>query len=232
MDERVVEVRDVAKSYPGPAGGAAVEVLRGVSLDLSAGESAAVVGPSGSGKSTLLNLLGALDRPTSGRVLLRGRDLAALPEDDLARIRNREIGFIFQRHHLLPQLTVLENALVPALAERGAAVPLDRARELLDRVGLASRLDHRPGELSGGECQRVAVVRALVNGPGLLLADEPTGSLDAVTAAALADLLVELNRAERVALVVVTHAEPLARRMDRVFRLSGGCLSEEAAGRP
>ncbi len=232
MDERVVEVRDVAKAYPGPAGGAAVEVLRGVSLDLSAGESAAVVGPSGSGKSTLLNLLGALDRPTSGRVLLRGRDLAALPEDDLARIRNREIGFIFQRHHLLPQLTVLENALVPALAERGAAVPLDRARELLDRVGLASRLDHRPGELSGGECQRVAVVRALVNGPGLLLADEPTGSLDAVTAAALADLLVELNRAERVALVVVTHAEPLARRMDRVFRLSGGRLSEEAAGRP
>ena len=231
MKEFVVEAQAVTKVYPGPAGGADVEVLNGVSLDIAPGESVAIVGPSGSGKSTLLNLIGALDRPTAGRVLLLGRDLTGLSEDELARIRNREIGFVFQRHHLLPQLTVLENALVPALAERGATPPVDRARALLERVGLASRLDHRPGELSGGECQRVAVVRALVNGPGLVLADEPTGSLDAASAIGLTDLLAELNRAEGVALVVVTHSEALASRMGRTYRLAGGRLAGEATDR-
>ncbi|MBM4157081.1 MAG: ABC transporter ATP-binding protein [Lentisphaerae bacterium] len=224
MSMPVLEIRGATKAYPGPAGGEPVVVLRGLDLVVAAGEAVAILGPSGSGKSTLLNLAGALDRPTSGAVLLEGRDLASLPDDDLARVRNRSIGFVFQQHHLLPQLTVLENVLLPVLADRAAGLPVDRAMALLDRVGLGPRVGHRPAQLSGGECQRVAVVRALVNTPRLVLADEPTGALDARTAAALGDLLVDLNRAEGVALVTVTHSPALAARMGRRLRLDGGAL--------
>ena len=205
---------------------ARVEVLQDATLQVLRGASVAITGPSGSGKSTLLNILGTLDRPDSGRVTLDGQDLLALGERQLAAVRNRRIGFVFQLHHLLPQLSVLENVLVPTLVV-GAPEAEERARRLLDRVGLSHRLDHRPAQLSGGECQRVAVVRALVNRPKLLLADEPTGSLDRSGAENLAELLVELNREEGTALVVVTHSVPLARRMDRVLDLRDGRLVEE-----
>ncbi len=225
----LLELDHVAKQFDSPEGAGALAVLRDVSLRVAAGERLAVVGVSGSGKSTLLNLIGALDRPTSGRVLLEGRDLAALPERDLAAVRNRRIGFVFQLHHLLPQCTALENVLVPTLAGGGGAGAADaeaRARSLLARVGLGSHLAHRPGQLSGGECQRVAVARALINRPALLLADEPTGSLDRASAESLAQLLIDLNREEGVALVAVTHAEALAARMGRVLELRDGTLRE------
>ncbi len=219
----LLELRDVYKQYEGPEG---PRVLGGVSLTLEAGDCVAVVGPSGSGKSTLLNIIGALDRPSSGAVLLEGRDLASLSDDELARIRNREIGFIFQDHHLLPYCTVWENTLVPALARARAPGPEteDRARRLLERVGLAQRAAHRPGELSVGERQRAAVVRALVCLPGLLLADEPTGALDRDSADKLSDLLLELGREQGTAMIVVTHAEELARRCPRRFELKRGLL--------
>lgn len=224
MTQPILDIRDVTKTYPGPVPAEPVTVLRNLTLEIAPGEAVAIVGPSGSGKSTLLNLAGALDRPTTGSVFLEGRDLAGLSDDDLASVRNHSIGFVFQQHHLLPQLTVLENVLLPVLADRTAKLPMDRARMLLDRVGLGSRMDHRPAQLSGGECQRVAVVRALINTPRLILADEPTGALDAHTAAALGDLLVELNRTEGVALVTVTHSPALAMRMGRHLRLEDGAL--------
>jgi ABC-type lipoprotein export system ATPase subunit len=188
-----------------------------------------VVGPSGSGKSTLLNVTGALDRPTSGTVRFEGRDLAACSDRELAGLRNRAIGFVFQLHHLLPQCTVLENVLLPTLpCRREVAAETARANalRLLERVGLAARARAFPGELSGGERQRVAVVRALVNHPRLVLADEPTGALDAATAERVVDLLVELNREEGAALVVVTHAAHLARRIGRVMAMRDGFLGE------
>ncbi|MBM4039047.1 MAG: ABC transporter ATP-binding protein [Planctomycetes bacterium] len=221
----LLELVDVTKHYDGPA--AAPPVLRGVSLRVERGESLAVVGPSGCGKSTLLNLIGALDRPTSGRVLLNGTDLASLDDRRLALVRNREIGFIFQLHHLLPQCTVLENILVPTLvagAMSPGETPEQRAKRLLERVGLADRADYFPGQLSGGERQRAAVVRSLINAPNLLLADEPTGSLDRASAETLAALLVELNREEKVTLLLVTHALDLAGKMGRVMELRDGTL--------
>jgi ABC-type lipoprotein export system ATPase subunit len=221
----LLELNNVAKGYDGGEG--PVPVLRDVSLQLGHGEAAAIVGASGSGKSTLLNVIGTLDRPDAGRVLLAGRDLASLDEGELAVVRSQEIGFIFQLHHLLPSCTVLENVLVPTLAtgrnaRRGA--PEARARRLLDRVGLTPRLGHRPGQLSGGERQRAAVVRAVINEPRLVLADEPTGSLDEAAAANLTRLLVELHQEEQVALLVVTHAPEVAARMGRVLELRGGRL--------
>ena len=227
-DAPLLELVNVRKGFrAGPdAAGPVTEVLRDLGLRVDRGESLAIIGPSGSGKSTLLNLLGALDRPDSGRVLFEGTDLSTLEEAALARFRNRRIGFIFQSHHLLPHCTVLENVLVPALAE-ASAVPAAveaRARGLLERVGLGARLTHRPGQLSGGERQRAAVVRALVNEPGLLLADEPTGALDAASASGLARLLLELNREEQVTLILVTHAPELARQMGRVLELRDGGL--------
>jgi len=230
MAEPLLELEHVAKTYEATRETEAREVLRDVSLRVEAGERMAVVGGSGCGKSTLLNLMGALDRPSGGRVRIEGRDLATLGEREAAGLRNRRIGFVFQLHHLLPQCTALENVLVPTLAagNRGGAEAEARAQRLLERVGLASHLAHRPGQLSGGECQRVALARALVNRPALLLADEPTGSLDRGSAEALADLLVELNREEGVALVVVTHSEVLAARMGRVWELRDGTLRERA----
>jgi len=223
----LLDLIDVSKHYDAPGGAEVPPVLRGVSLSVAAGESLAIVGPSGCGKSTLLNLIGALDRPTSGRVLLNGTDLASLDDKRLALVRNREIGFVFQLHHLLPQCTVLENVLVPTLvagAMSPGETPEQRAKRLLDRVGLADRADYFPGQLSGGERQRVAVVRALINAPNLLLADEPTGSLDRASAETLAALLVELNREEKVTLLLVTHALDLAGRMGRVLELRDGEL--------
>ena len=224
----LLELKGVSKRYAETAEAPVTEVLHGVDMELRRGESLAIVGPSGSGKSTLLNLVGALDRPTDGQVRFDGRDIATLSDNDLALLRCREIGFVFQMHHLLPQLTVLENVLVPTLAggpEKRSEPGDARARRLLERVGLAKRLGHRPGQLSGGERQRVAVVRALINEPQLLLADEPTGSLDQASADALAQLLVELNREEKVSLVVVTHAMSLAALMSRVLEVQEGRLA-------
>ncbi len=219
-----------AASVAGGATAVAGAVLSGVNLELLAGESVSIVGPSGSGKSTLLNIMGGLDRPTEGKVELEGRDLALMKEDELARVRNRSIGFIFQSHHLLPQCTALENVLVPTLVN-GALDRSEarrRAAQLLDRVGLKDRVHHRPGQLSGGERQRVAVVRALVNGPGLLLADEPTGALDSVSSENLSRLLTELNVEEGVTLVVVTHDARLAGMMGRRLLILDGRLGNWA----
>lgn len=210
------------RAFDGPAG--PLPVLDGVDFTLRAGEAAAVTGPSGCGKSTLLQLMGTLDRPDAGQVLFDGSDTAGLGPGALAGLRNRTIGFVFQFHHLLPQCTVLENALVPVLERARAAEARARALALLDRVGLAGRADHRPGELSGGERQRAAVVRALVNRPRLLLADEPTGALNEEAADSLADLLVELQRDEGLALVVVTHAPAVARRFGAQWTLHNGKL--------
>jgi lipoprotein-releasing system ATP-binding protein len=188
----------------------------------------AIAGPSGCGKSTLLNIIGTLDRPTSGTVTLTGRDVPSLTEKQLAELRSGVIGFVFQFHHLLPQCSILENVLVPTLVGTPPEDPEGRARKLLERVGLGSRLTHRPGQLSGGECQRAAVVRALINRPQLLLADEPTGSLDRGSAASLAQLLGELNREEGVALVYVTHSADLAARAGRVLELRDGRLDSSS----
>lgn len=218
---------DVTRRYETGDGAGALTVLDGISLELARGECVAIVGPSGSGKSTLLQIMGTLDRPSRGEVLFEGRDLHALTDEQLAEVRNRQIGFVFQSHFLLPQCTVLENVLVPTLVnhERPArAAAAAQAERLLKRVGLWERRTHRPGQLSGGESQRVAVVRALINQPQLLLADEPTGSLDHATALDLTELLLQLNREENVTLVVVTHSQELAQRMGRVLVLSGGKL--------
>ena len=226
----LLELRNVCKSYRSDDGGT-LDVLKNVTHTLARGESMAVLGPSGCGKSTLLNLIGTLDRPTSGQVLLEGVDLQALDERGIARVRNRQVGFVFQLHHLLPQCTVLENVLIPTLADpqsRPGAACTQRAERLLERVGLADRRHHRPGQLSGGERQRTALVRALINQPPLLLADEPTGSLDHASAESLGELLAELNREEGVTLVVVTHSRELARRMSRIYKIRDGAL--EALG--
>lgn len=220
----LLELDHLTKTYASPDGGPAVDVLRDVSLRLDAGEAVSIIGPSGSGKSTLLNIMGALDRPTMGTVRLDGRDLGSLTEKELAARRNRQIGFIFQLHHLLPQCTVLENVLLPTLTGRTTAADRARAERLLERVSLKHRLGHRPGQLSGGECQRVAVVRALINEPKLLLADEPTGSLDHSAATNLGHLLLELNKEEGVALVLVTHSLELAKRLPRTVELRDGIL--------
>jgi lipoprotein-releasing system ATP-binding protein len=228
----MLQLIDVTKKY-GSTDGADSLVLKGITLKIIKGQSLVIVGPSGSGKSTLLNIIGALDRPTTGQVLLEGKDLAGLGDLELAKIRNQEIGFVFQLHHLLPQCTVLENVLVPTLVnKRGDSQQevKERALNLLQRVGLKDFLLRRPGELSGGQRQRVAVVRALINKPKLLLADEPTGSLDETTAETIADLLVELNKSEGVALIVVTHSLRLAERIGRVIELTDGLLKDRSRG--
>ncbi len=216
----LVALRDVAKAYPRGAG--AVLALDGVSLDVATGEFVAVTGPSGSGKSTLLAILGCLDRPTRGTYSLAGHAVSSLSDDALSTIRNRSIGFVFQAFHLIPQLSVAENVETPLLYGR---VPQeewrDRVARVLDKVGLAHRADHRPGELSGGEAQRAAVARALVTSPQILLADEPTGNLDSATGDDVARLLEDLHREGRT-VVLVTHNEALARRAQRSIRLRDG----------
>lgn len=213
-------VRDLTKMFG--SGDNAVHVLNGASLAAAAGESIAIMGPSGSGKSTLLHCIGTLEPPTSGSVRIDDTDPYALQEADIARFRNDSIGFVFQDHHLLPQYTVLENALLPTVAFAGSTDGEERARTLLDRVGLGHRLLHRPAELSGGERQRVAIARALINRPGLLLCDEPTGNLDGKTADAVADLLLELHAEALNVLLVVTHDPRLAGRFARRIDLENG----------
>jgi len=224
-------VQNVTKEFP--TRGEPLVVLDGCSLELSEGENVAIVGPSGSGKSTLLHIIGTLDRPTSGTVSLGGTDPFGLEEPELARFRNERIGFVFQDHHLLPQCSVIENVLIPTIATGAtSSEALDRARMLLDRVGLGERLDHRPAELSGGERQRVALARALVMSPALLLADEPTGNLDRTTAAAVADLLLELQGHEHTMMIVVTHSQELAGRLSRQWEIDRGrLLAVEASGK-
>ena len=218
----MLELTHVSKTYPSPGG--ALAVLRDVSMSLAAGASASVMGPSGSGKSTLLYLAGGLEPPSSGAISVDGRDPYGLDAVALARFRNRTIGFVFQDHCLLPQLTVLENVLVPTLVgepDRGAA---DRARALMAAVGLGERADHRPAALSGGEKQRAAIARALIRQPRLLLCDEPTGNLDADNATLVAELLLRLQREQSIALLIVTHSDALAARCAKKWTMRNGAL--------
>ena len=227
MSTALVEVKGLAKGYEGTGQASSPEVLRDIDLEIHAGESIAVIGPSGSGKSTLLNIIGALLPPTSGSVRFDGTDLATMDRDQLAAFRNTEIGYVFQSHFLLPQCTALENVLIPTLAQKDKtrrSEAVDRATTLLSDVGLGERLSHRPAQLSGGECQRVAVVRALINEPRLLLADEPTGSLDSEASERMGEMLSELNARETVALLLITHSKSLAARMQRTHELRDGRL--------
>lgn len=201
-------------------------ILDQLDMEVNAGERIAIVGPSGSGKTTLLNLIGTLDRPDSGKMVFENQDLSGYTDQQLAQFRNEKIGFIFQLHHLLPQLTLLENVLLPSLTNKKlqGKETLERAHKLINRMGLAEVIHQKPSELSGGECQRTAVARALINRPGLILADEPTGALDQKSSGILADLLVELNKEEGVTLIVVTHSTDLAKKMDKIYRLENGKL--------
>jgi lipoprotein-releasing system ATP-binding protein len=220
-----LEARGVRKTFTYGEGGE-LEVLEGVDLAVGSGEALAIVGASGAGKSTLLHLLGALDRPTAGEIVLGGRRVSELGDRELAGLRNRHVGFVFQFHHLLREFTALENVLMPQLiAGRDRDAADHRARELLDAVGLADRLDHKPWQLSGGEQQRVAVARALANRPLVLLADEPSGNLDHQTSQRLHDLLFDLRRERDLSMVLVTHNTELAGRADRILRLEDGALS-------
>ena len=221
----LLDISNLTKNYETMA--RPLEVLKGVSLKLDRGESLSIMGPSGSGKSTLLHLIGTLDHPSSGSLMIDGSDPFGKSEPELALFRNGVIGFIFQDHHLLPQYSVLENVLLPTHAGKGRAGSVDRARSLLDKVGLGQRLDHRPAELSGGERQRVAIARALINEPDLLLCDEPTGNLDNKTADSVADLLFRMHQEENNALAVVTHSPQLAARCSRQLELCDGLLVED-----
>ncbi len=221
----MLHVQDLTKHYDTPRG--PLPILTGISLSLSRGEAASIMGPSGSGKSTLLYILGALEPPTSGSVTLDGQDPFTLDERSLAAFRNQQIGFVFQDHCLLPQCSVLENVLTPTLVAPEGSAPaphLQRARGLLDEVGLGKRVDHRPAELSGGEKQRVAVARALIRQPALVLCDEPTGNLDRRSADAVGSLLLDVHRDRETILVVVTHSADLASRFSTRFEMVEGLL--------
>ena len=215
---------NIVKQYPTQAG--PLTILDGIDLELNRGDQVAILGESGSGKSTFLHIAGTLDKPTSGSVTLFDQTLADIPEKKLAAFRSEQIGFIFQQHHLLPQLSALENVLVPTLAAGSStAEQKTRAESLLESVGLKDRMDHRPALLSGGECQRVAVARALVNEPSLILADEPTGSLDEENSTMIGNLLTELQPAKPAILICVTHSQSLAAQFPRTLRLKGGKFS-------
>lgn len=218
---------DIRKSYA--TGPIVTEILRGVTLDVYKGDSVSIVGTSGSGKSTLVNIIGLLDQPTSGSCFLKGRETGAMSDAEVSALRNASIGFVFQSFHLLPRLTALENVAVPLVYRGvGAATMRRRAREMLERVGLADRLGHRPGELSGGQQQRVAIARALVGEPDILLADEPTGALDAGTGDEIMELLAGLNAEDRLTAIIITHDYSVARKCARRLRMRDGVLSETA----
>jgi len=220
-----LSIRNVFKSYF--LHGKRIDVLRAVTLDIERGELVSLVGPSGAGKSTFLHVLGTLDAPAAGEVFFEGRSVFAMSDAEIAEFRNRTIGFVFQSHYLLPEFTALENVAMPALVQRAdRAKTYGKARELLERVGLGSRVDHKPGELSGGEAQRVALARALVLQPAILLADEPTGNLDPATGEGIHQLLRDVNRDLGITAVVVTHNETLARSMPRRLRLAGGQVTD------
>ena len=221
----MLELINVSKSYDSPTD-IRENILTDIDLKVEKGKSLAIVGPSGSGKSTLLNLIGALDRPTSGSVIIDGIDLASQTDTQLAAIRNKRIGFVFQLHHLLGQCSVLENIMLPTLADKSSLATdcKQRAIDLLEQVDLKNRMHYRPSQLSGGQRQRVAVIRALINKPDLLLADEPTGSLDRNNSQNIAKLLVDINRTQNVTLIVVTHSLQLAEYMDEMLMLTNGKL--------
>jgi lipoprotein-releasing system ATP-binding protein len=225
MTNAVLEAREVQKSFT--QGPVTLQVLQGVMLAVAAGERIAIVGASGSGKTTLLQILGGLDRPTTGHVFVDGQDIHELREDARGMLRNRALGFVYQFHHLLPEFSALENVAMPLLVRRTrVAEAKDKASEILERVGLGRRLTHRPYQLSGGERQRAAVARALVTEPKIILADEPTGNLDGANAESVFELMLELNRERGTSLVVVTHDMRLAGRMERVYEIQGGRLTE------
>jgi lipoprotein-releasing system ATP-binding protein len=227
MTEAALQATDLCKSFrQGPE---VLQVLTGASLHIAPGERLAIVGASGSGKTTLLQILGGLDRPTSGKVLVAGRDIHEMGERERGQLRNRSLGFVYQFHHLLPEFSALENVAMPLLVRRTPVTEARRrAREILERVGLGERLTHRPHQLSGGERQRAAVARALVTQPAVVLADEPTGNLDGVNAEQIFALMLELNRERQTSLVVVTHDPRLAARMDRILSIERGVLTETA----
>ena len=228
MTDAVLEARGAQKSFT--QGPVTLEVLQGVMLAVSAGERIAIVGASGSGKTTLLQILGGLDRPTTGQVFVDGQDIHGLREDARGMLRNRALGFVYQFHHLLPEFSALENVAMPLLVRRmRVAEAKDKAGEILERVGLGRRLTHRPYQLSGGERQRAAVARALVTEPKIILADEPTGNLDGANAESVFELMLELNRERGTSLVVVTHDMRLAGRMERIYEIQGGRLTEKMA---
>lgn len=225
MTEAVLEARQVQKSFQ--QGPVTLDVLRGINVAINAAERLAIVGASGSGKTTLLQILGGLDRPSNGHVLVDGRDIHSLSERERGELRNRALGFVYQFHHLLPEFSALENVAMPLLVRRmPTGDAKERAKEILTRVGLGQRLDHRPHQLSGGERQRAAVARALVTQPKLVLADEPTGNLDGKNAEQVFQLMLELNRERQTSLVVVTHDLRIAARMDRALEIEGGMLRE------
>lgn len=218
-------VQNLTKSYRPTLGGAVRTVLSGLDLQVSQGETIAIMGPSGSGKTTLLNLIGSLDQPDSGSIRWGDKLLSELSESEVLSFRNQEAGFVFQFHNLLPQCTLLENILLPTLPLKGDKSALrTRAEELTALLGIQAQRNNKPGELSGGECQRAAVARALINGPSLLLADEPTGSLDQKNAEQLIDLLLEINRRLHLTLLVATHSKSIAKRMDRIYTIQDGKL--------
>jgi lipoprotein-releasing system ATP-binding protein len=225
MTQPILEARNVHKSFrQGPV---TLEVLQGVAMSVATGERIAIVGASGSGKTTLLQILGGLDRPTTGHVLVDGKDIHEQSEQERGALRNRALGFVYQFHHLLPEFSALENVAMPLLIRRMKVVDARaRARRLLERVGLGQRLDHRPDQLSGGERQRAAVARALVTEPKIVLADEPTGNLDGINAEAVFELMLELNRELGTSLIVVTHDIRLANRMGRIYAIEKGVLTE------
>ena len=225
-DQYSIELKNISKAYSSPIG-PETPVLNGIDLSVRKGEAIAVVGPSGSGKSTLLNIIGTLDNPTEGSLLINGLNPCEMNDEAKAKLRNTDIGFIFQLHHLLPQFTVLDNVLLPVLAQQSSADGeiQERAHTLLERTGIADCAAKRPGQLSGGERQRAAVVRALINRPSILLADEPTGSLDKQTSQELTDLLLQLNKEDGLTMIVVTHSESLAEKMDRSLSLDNGNLT-------
>ena len=225
----IIELNSVNKSYIDGSERDRKLVLRDVSLNVNAGETVAIVGQSGCGKSTLLNLMGALDAPDSGSITINGKELSKLSPKEAAATRAVDIGFVFQSHHLLPQATVIENVTLPSLAtpqKRDSHSVKARAMDLLSKVGISEHANHFPGQLSGGERQRAAVVRSLINKPSLLLADEPTGALDAGNADDLTGLLLDLNKSEKIALIVVTHNEKVASKMDRKLTIKSGFLQE------
>ncbi|MDE0340713.1 MAG: ABC transporter ATP-binding protein [Nitrospinae bacterium] len=226
VSTQVIVTRGLEKSYV--MGRGEVMALSGVDLEVAHGEMVAVMGVSGAGKTTLLHLLGALDRPTKGEVILEGKNLSDCSEIELARLRNQHVGFVFQFHHLLPEFSGLENVMIPGLL-RGARKKEveEQAKELLSRMGLADRWSHRPGELSGGEQQRVAIARALINNPSIVLADEPTGNLDSSTAETIFELLREINERSRQTILVATHNASMAEKMDRVIAVVDGKIAQK-----
>jgi len=230
LAEALVLIEDLHKSFQHM--GRTLEVLRGIDLNIQAGQILAIVGPSGAGKSTLLHCIGTLDLPSAGRIRLGQEELTTMSGSRLAAVRNRDIGFVFQFHHLLPEFDALENVMMPGLIQGRPKKDMERrARALLEEVGLAERISHRPGELSGGEQQRVAVARALALGPKLLLADEPTGNLDTATSDAIHDLFFQINKEHGTTIVVVTHNPMFAERMPRVVRMKDGRVEVDDVGR-